>query len=154
MEFEEIDRSVNLDARAGVFCRLFGVFEELRRARVDVAWKQHRCHAAITRAVEFFGELDGFLQPFAAACIVPVVFQPTLTVVKETDVLVTRTGGAANADLIHHVDILLRLSSRAADLECRGHAAPLANNSEVIVAWAAQERITGPDCPIRCPTVP
>src|SRR5438034_9655039 len=123
MEFEEIDRSVNLDARAGVFCRLFGVFEELRRARFYVAWKQHRCHAAITRAVEFFGELDGFLHPFAAACIVPVVFQPTLTVVKEADVFVTRTGGATDADLIHHVDILLRLSSRAADLECRGSAA-------------------------------
>ena len=42
---------------------------------------------------------------------------------KESDVFVTRTGGATNADLIDHVDVALRFATRAADVERRRHAA-------------------------------
>ena len=42
---------------------------------------------------------------------------------KERYVLITRTGGATNADLIDHVDVPLRLAAGTADVERRRHAA-------------------------------
>ena len=51
VEFEQIDCRVNLDADAGVLRRLFGILEQLWRARIHMAGKQHGGHAAVARAV-------------------------------------------------------------------------------------------------------
>ena len=88
-----------------------------------MAGKEHRRHAAVARAVIFLGEVDGGLESLAAALVVPVVLQSPLAIVKEADILVARTGGAADADLVDHIDVALRFGAGAADLECRGHAA-------------------------------
>ena len=68
---------------AGILGRRFRFFQQSRCAGVDVAGKQHRGHAAAARAIEFLGEVDGGFQSFAAALVVPVIFQPALSIVKE-----------------------------------------------------------------------
>ena len=88
-----------------------------------MAGKQHRGHAATACAVEFLGEVDSRFQSFTSALIIPIVFQPAFAVVEETDVLITRSRSAADADLIHHIDVALRFSPWAADVKCCRDAA-------------------------------
>ena len=88
-----------------------------------MAGKQHRGHAVIACAVEFPGKVNGALQAFISPLVVPVVFQTACAVVEEAYVLVARPGSAADTDLIHHIDVALRLSTRAADIKSSRHSA-------------------------------
>src|SRR5918995_7442419 len=88
-----------------------------------MAGKQHRCHSTIAGAVEFFWEIAGLVEPLRAPCVIPVVLEPAVTVVKKAHVLVAGSGGAADTDLIHHIDIALRFAAGTADLKGGRHTA-------------------------------
>src|SRR3990170_5878404 len=123
VEFEQIDRGVNLHAHPELFGGLAGLFEKLRRAGIHVAGKKHGAHAADARAVKFLSELDGPLQPFASPLIVPIVFQPPFAVLEEIDVFVAWSRVTADSDLIHHCNVGLRSRAGTTDLQSRCNAA-------------------------------
>jgi hypothetical protein len=74
MKFKQIDGRMDLNSDARIVCRLFGLFEQVRCAGVDVTGKQHSAHAPVASAIELFCEPDRIFQAFAAAGVVPIVF--------------------------------------------------------------------------------
>src|SRR5262249_31255218 len=121
VKFEKIDRRMNLHADPDLPSDDSSFLQKLRRARINVAGKQHRDHPAIARAGEFFGKVNSCFQAFAPSLVIPVVFQAACTIVEEANVLIAWPGAAANTDLIHHIDVPLRFSTRATDIKSRGH---------------------------------
>ena len=74
-------------------------------------------------AVELLGKVNRGFQTLASPLVIPVVFQAAFAIVEEAHVLIARPGSAADADLIHHIDVALRLSARAADVKSSRHSA-------------------------------
>src|SRR5262245_32232228 len=58
VKFEEIDRRMNLHADPDLPTDDSSFLQKLRRARINVAGKQHRDHPTIARAGESFGKLN------------------------------------------------------------------------------------------------
>src|SRR5262245_59757492 len=123
VKLEEIDRGMNLYVDADLPSGAPSFLQQLRRARVNVAGIEHRDHPAIACAVEFLGKVNGGFQAFAPSLFIPVVLQAAGAIVEEAHVLIARPGNTADADLIHHIDVSLRLSTRATDIKSGGHAA-------------------------------
>src|SRR5262245_1641610 len=122
VKFEEIDRGMNLYPNPDLPSGAPSFLQKLRRARINVAGIEHRDHPAIACAVKFLGKVNGGFQAFAASLVIPIVFQAARAIVEEAHVLIARSGAAADADLIHHIDVSFRLSTRATDIKSGGHA--------------------------------